>query len=176
MSARAKHGQNTFDRSPLVRRSNQTPPIRPIGNRENLPDYPITRLPITQLAIGNRAPDCLPDCRLPRKAFGNPITRLERLDRTDYPIADYPTKMHSAIGAVGIQVGSRNFTDCRLQKQSSRQSAIGKCAVFFDYRLGGSDCSALVNIRFRRLNPPGIDLGSRAICQHFQPQSINTLL
>ena len=116
--------------------ANQTN-IRPIGNRETLPDYPITRLPITQLAIGNRAPDCLPDCRLPRKAFGNPITRLERFDRTDYPIADYPTKMHSAIGAVGIQVGSRNFTDCRLQKQSSRQSAIGKMRGSFRLPIGG---------------------------------------
>ena len=56
--------------------------------------FPITRLPDCRLpnwqsVIG--LPTGLPDCRLPRKAFGNPIARLERLDRTDYPIADYPT-------------------------------------------------------------------------------------
>ena len=55
------------------------------------------------------------------------------LDRPDCPITDEPTKMYSAIGAVqgqsrclGIQVGSRNFTDCRLQKKAKAvQSAVG---------------------------------------------------
>jgi hypothetical protein len=64
-------------------------------------------------------------------------SRLPDYPIADYPNSDYPTKMHSAIGAVGIQVGSRNFTDCRLQKQSSRQSAIEKLRGFFRLPIGG---------------------------------------
>ena len=91
-------------------------------------------------------PTVTPDYRMSIKAFGNQGRLLRKLEGPDCPITDEPTETQSAIGVVGNQVGSHsNVADCRLQKQSSRQSAVEKMRGFrLDDRLGGSDCSALI--------------------------------